>query len=654
MTRPTVRKALSTAVMVLLVLSGIAGCIPPAAADGVTSTVESDARGGSWIDTFGDGSGIDWGKSNNVTVANGTVAINGTYDAKTSNNGTWHLNTGSGTTAYDGSVNGNNGTLKNGVSWTTGKYGSALKFDGSNDYVDLSHDKAFDMSGDLSIQLWVNKSTDVSYAGIVGRWDWNAYNLMLTNDGKKMRMEFMKGGTNYDTFDDTTAIPNGRWVHLAATFNDTADKLRFYVDGKLSSTHSASNSYVLTSTSGLVFGSQSPSINRYFSGSMDEIELFDTPLTDTEVNESYKNGPYSVHNYGNITSKQITVPSGMIWETLVINKTSGSDQVLNVTVLNSAGTRTIMGTSTYATGGEFDISSIDASKYPTIRLNATFEDNGFASPMLHYWGVSWRASNAWRDTLFGGQKVTSSKDVEVLDGNVTLKAGSFPTGAVAVWQCNEGSGTKVGDGTTNGHNGTTQGGASWTTGKFGKALSLDGTDDYATVKDNDDFDFGTGEFTILAWVKTSATTTTGSGRDDILVKGDPTISGYSLSARSNVATFFIANSGALYGTTNINDGKWHHLAGTRDSSGNTVLYLDGSSEATGSNSENVDTSYDVHLGRHGTKQESYFDGALDDMAVFNKALSSTVIKDIYKNGYGMVSDTGNILSKPITVPAAKT
>ncbi len=48
--------------------------------------------------------------------------------------GCWKFDEGTGITAYDSSTYGNKGTLTNGPVWTSGKYGSALRFDGVNDY----------------------------------------------------------------------------------------------------------------------------------------------------------------------------------------------------------------------------------------------------------------------------------------------------------------------------------------------------------------------------------------------------------------------------------------------------------------------------------------------------------------------------------------
>ena len=147
-----------------------------------------------------------------------------------------------------------------------------------------------------------------------------------------------------------------------------------------------------------------------------------------------------------------------------------------------------------------------------------------------------------------------------------------------------------------------------------------------------DFDFGTGGFTVSAWIKTLAETTEGAGRDDILAKGDPTISGFAISIEYNKAAFWIGNSGAFLGSSVLNDGEWHHIVGTRDDSNNVVLYVDGVPESTGTNTENVDTDYNVFIGKHGTKPESYFDGLIDDVRIYNQADEQGLVADYPFNG----------------------
>jgi len=202
---------------------------------------------------------------------------------------------------------------------------------------------------------------------------------------------------------------------------------------------------------------------------------------------------------------------------------------------------------------------------------------------------------------------------------LVVTASTLEEGLIAYYPFNGNANDESG----NNHHGTVYG-ATLATARFGNpnsAYSFDGIDDYMEIPDHVDFNFGIGGFTVSLWIKTDATTTVGFGRDDILAKGDPTGSGYAISTRNNRAAFLVGYSGGCYGSSLLNDGEWHHIVGTRDDSNNILLYVDNVVECTGTNNENVDTDYKIFIGKHGTKNESYFDGLIDDVRIYNRAVA---------------------------------
>ena len=93
----------------------------------------------------------------------------------------------------------------------------------------------------------------------------------------------------------------------------------------------------------------------------------------------------------------------------------------------------------------------------------------------------------------------------------------------------------------NGNHGTVNG-AVLTTDRFGntgRAYEFDGQSAFIEAAGVDGMDFGTTPFSLSVWINTDAATTSGSGRDDILVKGDPTISGFSVSMQYNKPVFMV-------------------------------------------------------------------------------------------------------------------
>ncbi|MFQ6061968.1 MAG: hypothetical protein ACE5J9_02170, partial [Methanosarcinales archaeon] len=77
--------------------------------------------------------------------------------AQTPNNGLvalWHFDENKGTIAHDSSPNHNNGII-HGATWTKGKFGYALQFDGKNDYVQVPDSASLDITDTITIEAWV-------------------------------------------------------------------------------------------------------------------------------------------------------------------------------------------------------------------------------------------------------------------------------------------------------------------------------------------------------------------------------------------------------------------------------------------------------------------------------------------------------------------
>ena len=223
--------------------------------------------------------------------------------------------------------------------------------------------------------------------------------------------------------------------------------------------------------------------------------------------------------------------------------------------------------------------------------------------------------------------LTNNSDSADISVKTPVTCTPVPSGIISWW---------AGDGNTDdivgGNDGQLQNGATFAPGMVDDALSFDGIDDYMEITDQTGFDFGSGSFSVSAWISTVATTSGGNGRDDILAKGDPTISGFAISMETNSAAFWVGRSGELFGSSRLNDGQWHHIVGTRNDSGSIALYVDGLLDLSGDNNENVDTSTSLFIGKHGTTNASYFDGLIDEVTIFNRALSDGEIKAIFDAG----------------------
>jgi hypothetical protein len=102
--------------------------------------------------------------------------------------GWWWFNEGSGTTAHDSSMYGNDGTLMNGPQWVAGYFGNALKFDGTDDYVTVPHNESLCVSTGVSVMAWVNmpryEFPGGGYQGIISKGNApRSYSLYTTSSG---------------------------------------------------------------------------------------------------------------------------------------------------------------------------------------------------------------------------------------------------------------------------------------------------------------------------------------------------------------------------------------------------------------------------------------------------------------------------------------
>src|SRR5262249_13372083 len=137
------------------------------------------------------------------------------------------------------------------------------------------------------------------------------------------------------------------------------------------------------------------------------------------------------------------------------------------------------------------------------------------------------------------------------------------SGLVAAYSFSEGTGATVADASGNGHTGTISN-ATWTTaGRYGGALSFDGTDALVTIPDAAALRLTTG-MTREAWVNPAAVS---SDWRDVLYKGDDN---YYLEATSTTssrpAAGGVVNSAHVeaYGTSALAANTWAHLAATYD------------------------------------------------------------------------------------------
>jgi len=219
-------------------------------------------------------------------------------------------------------------------------------------------------------------------------------------------------------------------------------------------------------------------------------------------------------------------------------------------------------------------------------------------------------------------------------------------GLIAHLKFDEGSGSVAYD--SAGNNDGTIYGAAWASGVIDGALDFDGVDDYVEVADDYSLDLGTHDLSFTFWFKTSE-----SSIGEMLTKRSTTNGpsnrvwdGYSAvmfeDGTVNVHFRHSASSDSgvvITSTASYNDGNWHHLAGVYTRSANLELYVDGLSEGipgdiSYAEKEDINLTQPLAIGCrvvYGRSNDLYFNGAIDEVGIYDRALSAVEIEELYNS-----------------------
>jgi hypothetical protein len=241
----------------------------------------------------------------------------------------------------------------------------------------------------------------------------------------------------------------------------------------------------------------------------------------------------------------------------------------------------------------------------------------------------------------GQQNVTAWLTVEPYapPTNVTLtidcRRGIYPSGLVGYWRLDEGSETIAFDSSKNNNHGILMCGPTWVNGKYGKALSLDGSDDRVDVPAL--YASSPSALTVSAWINSPLTKIgyvfyhgdngefvlhNGKRPDEFVSgEGDPTIAGFTVKLSDGL--IYTVNSPQM--TSNV----WHNLVGVWIKGVVLRIYVDG--QLAGENTVIPDFSlFDPGSGylpsmgvynRADFAQNTFFRGTLDHVMIYSRALS---------------------------------
>ena len=184
--------------------------------------------------------------------------------------------------AHDTSGNNLHASLK-GPTWTGGRYGPGLEFDGINDVLDAGDPGLLDVN-QYTLMAWVKQDArGADRQQIIEESD--AYWITIRNDTGELRSGGFYGGcsaSNWKYFDSADIIPLGTWTHVATTYDGS--QLKAFVNGEPSGTLSVIGN-TCSNSNPLIIGAKNAS-TAVFDGVIDEVRIYSYALTPAEIVEA--------------------------------------------------------------------------------------------------------------------------------------------------------------------------------------------------------------------------------------------------------------------------------------------------------------------------------------------------------------------------------
>ena len=504
--------------------------------------------------------------------------------------GWWSFESYNSSHIFDNSSYRNNASFSGGIgtgNLGTAKFGNGLTFDGFDDKIIVPDSRSLDIGAheNFTIEVWVKTTqnpTGSSWPMFIHkentsspRTGFNFYMAPDTN-GRVCFDTFV--AANYSIVCSASSINNNAWHHVVAMRNGT--NYSVYVDTALENSTLGDPGSVSNNMYATIGGDPM----EYFQGSLDEVRMHKRALTQAEINASYNAKLYPL--YHNFTA----LLDGNYNMTAMIINSSGS--------MNKTDTRFI---------------TINADS-PLISFIGSTPDN---------------LSTVTQNSIYLNTSVSSALPASALF--------DFDGSLVGWWSFDFYDSTHMFDNSSYSAHATFNGGmgtGNLESGKLGKAIYFDGTDDRLVIPNNDNQNFGDYQnFTLEAWVKTD-NNPTGASWPMIIRKQKTTghLYGRNLymvpdtNGRVCFDTFVNDAFSIVCSASSVNNLQWHHIAAMRNGT-NYSIYIDGRYEnsSTG-NSGTLKTSTDTYIGG---SSGVWFKGLIDEVRVHNRALSPQEINASY-------------------------
>lgn len=580
-------------------------------------------------------------------------------------------------------VSGNlNHATANGPTLTTDRIGtadSAYNFDYVDDYIELGNG-LLPGDTDFSVSVWI-KIGDKPFAPPAWKYilDFRGditYALTVDQGILKVGSEINSGSFG--------AVPVNQWLHIACAYDDSSEETKVYRNGIYVGSQPGNISH---------FGIQNR-INRIgansidssfdlFDGKIDEVRIYNRVLSPDEIDALGSNTWHVDGNSGNNANDGSSSTSAFATIQYAIDNACYGDTILvwpgvynedisflgkSITVQSAADAAKIEGV------GNFAVNFISGEGSGSVLRNMVIANSDTAihcfasSPTIEWITLADNNLGIWSES--GANPVVShallwdNTTDDLLNTTATYSwseenLGDAVDSLVGYWPFDEGSGATTADGSGNGNDGAITA-VVWTTGRSGNALDFNGADAYVAMTDNGVLS-GMTNLTAAGWFQADSWPdySIASGSTGIISKmnnGDGThltdcfvISMYMLDNQHYITTAVYGENQQIGNNWRIEDAisdfdplAWHHVALVFNGS-EQIAYLDGieiGRMSTVLSSLHNNTAVPLSIGHvYGNSQHNlYFDGDIDEVAVYTLALAAGEIQQLYNSGssgYGL-------------------
>jgi hypothetical protein len=201
-----------------------------------------------------------------------------------------------GSTVADDVRGENPGTIVGGASFTGGRFGEAIRFDGVDDFVRIPSAQLLNPTGSFTFEAWINPAGGTG--PVIQKWgdegDWlkdRAYSLLWDASGAltfAISDDGHQGDGSFHGFGSAAGVaPAATWTHVAVVFNQAGGTRRIYAGGVQVAVREDPPTTITASKADLGFGahirSSTGSMGQFWAGLLDDVRYFSVALTAEQV-----------------------------------------------------------------------------------------------------------------------------------------------------------------------------------------------------------------------------------------------------------------------------------------------------------------------------------------------------------------------------------